>query len=479
MKKTASLPLALSPIVFMILALFIGVGVYKYRPEPIILLSAIYAGAIAYALGYRWPELQEGIIEKISRALPATLILWSVGLLIGSWMYSGTVPMLIYYGVQIINPRYLLATAFIISAILSMVTGTSWGSAGTIGVAIMGIAAGLNVNLAATAGAVVAGSYFGDKLSPFSDTTNLAPIAAGSELYEHIRHMLYTTLPATAVSLAVYFIAGLGAQTQGDVSQQVSALQTQLGQVFHFSWVLLIPVALIVLGSLFKLPTLPVMIGTALFSVCLGALVQGFTLKDGFVSLMNGFNLEMASKNLTFSPDIIKLVNRGGVVSVTATSVLVFCAMGFAGIMSRAGLLDIVLNALLRRVKSTFAMILSTILSCMTVAFVTGNSYLSILVPGELFSKAYIERGLHPKNLSRTLEDSGTVLVPLIPWSAAGAYMTATLGVDTLKYLPWAVLNYTGIIFALILAATGFGIARLSAEEQKKYLEKENGHALD
>lgn len=479
MKKKPSLAIALSPIVFMILTLFIGVGVYKYRPEPIILLSALYAGGIAYSLGYRWEELQEGVIEKISRALPATLILWSVGLLIGSWMYCGTVPMLIYYGVEIINPKFLLATAFIISAILSMVTGTSWGSAGTIGVAIMGIAAGLNVNLPATAGAVVAGSYFGDKLSPFSDTTNLAPIAAGSQLYEHIRHMLYTTVPATIVSLVVYFIAGAGSQAQGDVSQQVQTLQSQLSSVFHFSWVLLIPVVLIILGSVLKLPTLPVMITTALFSVGLGALVQGFTIKDGFLSLMSGFNLDMAKSQLTFSEDIIKLVNRGGVTSVTATSVLVFCAMGFAGIMSKAGLLDVVLTALLSKVKSTFGIICSTVLSCATVAFVTGNSYLSILVPGELFSQAYVERGLHPKNLSRTLEDSGTVLVPLIPWSAAGAYMTSTLGVDTLSYLPWAVLNYTGIIFALILAATGIGIARLSEEEKAQYLEKENHHVMD
>ncbi|MDO5726163.1 MAG: Na+/H+ antiporter NhaC [Tissierellia bacterium] len=472
MKKKPSFLMGVMPIIFMIVSLTIGVGFMELRAEPIILISAIFAGILAYRLGYKWNELQEGVIDKIARALPATLILWSVGLLIGSWMYCGTVPMLIYYGVGIISPQYLLLTAFIISAILSMVTGTSWGSAGTIGVAIMGIAKGLNVNLAAAAGAVVAGAYFGDKLSPFSDTTNLAPIAAGSELYEHIRHMLYTTVPATIVSLIVYYIAGRGAAGGGDISGQVIELQEQLSSVFKFSWVLVIPVIIIMAGSVMKLPTLPVMIVTSLFSVLLGVFVQGFSLKDGFVAIIKGFNVEMANTGIEYSNDIIKLINRGGVASVTATTVLVFCAMGFAGIMSKAGFLDAVLEVLLKKVKTVTGIVLSTIASCCTVAFVTGSSYLSILIPGDLFSKAYVERNLHPKNLSRTLEDSGTVLVPLIPWSAAGAYMTATLGVNTLEYLPWAVLNYTGIIFAIILAVTGIGIAKITDEEKAQYIEK-------
>lgn len=222
------------PILFMVIALTVGVGVLKLRTEPIIILSAFVAGVIAWRLGYSWDDMQKGIIEKISRALPATLILWSVGLLIGSWMYSGTVPMIIYYGVDLVNPKFLLATAFIISAVLSTVTGTSWGSAGTIGVAIMGIATGLGVSLPATAGAVVAGAYFGDKLSPLSDTTNLAPIAAGSELYEHIKHMLYTTIPAALVSLAVYFFVGMKATGSASTPDTVIALQNQLKR--SISW---------------------------------------------------------------------------------------------------------------------------------------------------------------------------------------------------------------------------------------------------
>lgn len=470
-KQKPTFILGIIPILFMVLALTFGVGVLKLRTEPIIILSAFVAGIIAWKLGYTWNEMQVGIIEKISRALPATLILWSVGLLIGSWMYSGTVPMIIYYGVDLVNPKFLLVTAFIISAVLSTVTGTSWGSAGTIGVAIMGIAAGLGVSLPATAGAVVAGAYFGDKLSPLSDTTNLAPIAAGSELYEHIKHMLYTTVPAAVVSLAVYFFAGLKAAGSASTPDTVIALQDQLSAMFNWNLLLLVPVLLIIAGSLLKWPTIPTMLGTSFFSVVIGMIVQGFTLKDGFISLIQGFNDTMTGYEGEVIGMVKTLINRGGVVSVTSTTVLIFCAMGFAGILSVSGMLDVVLEALLKRVKTTAGIILSTIASCFTVAFVTGSSYLSILIPGELFRDVYVKRNLQPKNLSRTLEDSGTVLVPLIPWSAAGAYMSTTLGVSTVEYLPWAILNYMGIVFAIIFAVTGFGIAYIDPSKKGQKFE--------
>lgn len=465
---------AMSPLIVMIVLLTIGVGILKLRAEPIILLCTIFASVIAMRLGYTWDELQEGIIEKISRALPATLILWSVGLLIGSWMFSGTVPMIIYYGVQIINPRFLYVTAFLITAVLSTVTGTSWGSAGTVGVAIMGIAQGLSMSLPITAGAVVAGSYFGDKLSPFSDTTNLAPLAAGSNLYDHIKHMLYTTVPASIISIIVYLIVGLRSDIAATSTESVLLIQNQLSGIYTWNILLIVPVIVMLLGSVLKYPTLPTMVVNSLISVVIGVIVQGFSLKDGFISMINGFNIEMTGFQGNIVDDIQTLINRGGAVSMTTTTVLVFCSMGFAGVMSKSGMLDVVLDAILQRVKSTFGVILSTIASCFTVAFVTGNSYLSILIPGELFRKIYLERNLHPKNLSRTLEDSGTVLVPLIPWSAAGAYMTATLGVETLSYLPWAVLNYMGIVMAIILAFTGFGITKISDEEKKEFLKIES-----
>lgn len=375
--------------------------------------------------------------------------------------------MIIYYGVQIVNPKFMLVTALFASAILSVVTGTSWGAAGTIGVAMMGIAGGLGVSLPATAGAVVSGAFFGDKLSPLSDTTNLAPMAAGSELYEHIAHMLYTTIPATIVSLAVYFVVGLKTTGSLVTPESVQLMMDQLDEMFVFNPIILLPFVLVIAGSFLKWPTIPTMVGSSFLCIILGITVQGFSLVNGTTALISGFDLSMTGFTGEASAEVIKLINRGGVTSVTGTTVLIFCAMGFAGIISVSGMLDKVLELLLKKVKSTVGLIGSTIAACFTVALTTGSSYLTILVPGELFKDAFKKRGLAAKNLSRTLEDSGTVLVPLVPWSAAGAYMAVTLGVDTVKYLPWAIMNYTGIVMAIILAVTGFGIAKIKPGEEE------------
>ncbi|HCX61276.1 MAG TPA: Na+/H+ antiporter NhaC, partial [Clostridiales bacterium] len=274
-------------------------------------------------------------------------------------------------------------------------------------------------------------------------------------------------VPATIVSLAVYFIAGLGSSGAGNTAEMISTLQNTLSSMFNWNIVLLIPVILILVGSFVKWPTIPTMLCSSLIAVLIGIFMQGFTLKNGFLSLISGFNVTMTGYEGEIINDIMTLLNRGGAVSMAGTTILVFCAMGFAGIMSITGMLDTVLEAITRRVKSTSGIIISTIASCFTVAFVTGNSYLSILLPGQLFNSVYEKYNLQAKNLSRTLEDSGTVLVPLVPWSAAGAYMTATLGVDTLAYLPWAVLCYMGIVFAIILAFTGIGIAYIDPSKRK------------
>lgn len=464
-KKEPTILQALTPIVFMFVILAIGYGLLGLPTEFLIILAAGVAVIMAYYLGYGWKEIEAAMVQKIADTLPATLILWSVGLLIGGLMFCGAIPMIIYYGVQIVNPKLMLVTAFLASALLSIITGTSWGSAGTIGVAMMGIAGGLGISLPATAGAVVAGAFFGDKLSPLSDTTNLAPMAAGSELYEHIKHMLYTTIPATVISLVVYFFAGL--KTSGTMvePETVKVMLEQLDTMFKFNPVILLPFLMVVAGAFLKWPSIPTMVASSLLSVVLGIVVQGFSLVDGGAALISGFNVTMTGFTEEASAEVMKLLNRGGVSSVTSTTVLVFVAMAYAGVISKAGMLDKVLELLLSKVKSTTGIICSTIASCFVVALTTGSSYLTILVPGQLFKDAFKKRGLAAKNLSRTLEDSGTVLVPLIPWSAAGAYMAVTLGVPVVQYLPWAVLNYAGIIMAIICAMTGFGIARIKPEE--------------
>lgn len=461
---------ALIPVVAMLLVLFIGKGVLGFSTEPLLIIVACVAAFIAWRVGCTWDDMLDEISQKIAKGMPAILILITVGAMVGTWMTSGTIPMMIYYGVQIVSPKWLLVTAFLITCLVSVATGTSWGSVATMGVALMGIASALGVNPAATAGAVIAGSYFGDKISPLSDTTNLAPLAAGSNLYEHIGHMFWTTVPATIVSLVVYAIVGLNANTAaGATSEAVTNMMAQLDQMYDWNILILLPVILVLAGSLLKLPTIPVMILSTVVAGLEGIFMQGISLGNVLTSTVSGFNVTMITRpgfdaaNAAF--EVTKLLNRGGMNGIMSTTLLVFCAFCFAGIMSRAGCLEVVLKAILSVAKTTGSLILATVISCITMALTTGNSYLSILIPGEMFRDAYKERGLHPKNLSRTLEDAGTVFVPLVPWSAAGAYMAATLGVETLDYLPWAILCYTGFIFAIIYGYTGIGIAKLPKEE--------------
>ena len=469
-KRMPTILEALIPVVAMLLVLFIGKGVLGFSTEPLLIIVACVAAFIAWRVGCTWDDMLDEISQKIAKGMPAILILITVGAMVGTWMASGTIPMMIYYGVQIVSPKWLLVTAFLITSLVSVATGTSWGSVATMGVALMGIASALGVNPAATAGAVIAGSYFGDKISPLSDTTNLAPLAAGSNLYEHIGHMFWTTVPATIVSLVVYAIVGLNANTAaGATSEAVTNMMAQLDQMYDWNILILLPVILVLAGSLLKLPTIPVMILSTVVAGVEGIFMQGISVGNVLTSTVSGFNVTMITRpgfdaaNAAF--EVTKLLNRGGMNGIMSTTLLVFCAFCFAGIMSRAGCLEVVLKAILSVAKTTGSLVLATVISCITMALTTGNSYLSILIPGEMFRDAYKERGLHPKNLSRTLEDAGTVFVPLVPWSAAGAYMAATLGVETLDYLPWAILCYTGFIFAIIYGYTGIGIAKLPKEE--------------
>jgi NhaC family Na+:H+ antiporter len=468
MKRKPTLLEAALPIIVMLLLLAIGYGLYGLRPEPLLILSAIFAGFIAMRLGVGWEDMLEGIQEKLNMAMPAILVLISIGILIGTWMMAGTIPMMIYYGLELINPRFIVLIAFVVSAIIAIVTGTSWGAAGTVGVALMGISTGLGASLPATAGAVVAGAYFGDKLSPLSDTTNLAPIAAGSQLYEHIKHMLYTTVPAAVVAMIVYLIVGFNLSSDTVTTPEVMTnMLVTLDEMFKWNILLLLPVVMVLYGSIRQKPTLPTIIYSSLLAGVIGIFYQGFSFVDVFASTVTGFDVAMVK---TMDPgaipvEVTDLVTQGGMQSMTSVILIAFSAFAFAGIITKAGALEVIMEALLKVVKRTGDLILSTVVSCITMALVTGNSYLSIIVPGELFKDTYKDKNLHAKNLSRTLEDSGTVIVPLIPWSSAGVYMAGVLGVSTLSYAPWAILCYVGFIFAIILGYTGIGIEKIDAEK--------------
>lgn len=456
--RKPSLGEALTPLVSMAVLLGVGYGWLGYPVEILLLTSAGVAGAMALRLGYGWRDMEAGIVAALAKAMPAMLILISVGALIGTWIAAGTIPMLIYYGLEIISPRFFLLTACVICSIISVTTGTSWGTVGTLGVALIGVASGLGIPMGAAAGAIVSGAYFGDKLSPFSDTTNLAPVVAGSNLFDHIRWMLWTTFPAWTIGLLVYLLVGLGS---GAVEPpDVSGIQNALAGSFRFNLLLLLPLGIILWFAMRKLPSLPGILLASLVAAALALPFQGLSPGEALQTAVSGYVPD------TGSAEVDSLLARGGMLAMMDVTLLVLCAFGYAGIMKHCGLLDRVLEALLSVVKGLFGLIASTVATGIITALVTGSSYLSIIVPGELYRDAFGRKGLAAKNLSRTTEDSGTVVVPLIPWSAAGVFMAGTLAVPTLEYLPWAVMNYLGFVFALIYGATGIGIARRIREDE-------------
>ncbi len=451
-RRTPSLLQSLIPIFCIALFLGVGYGILKLRIEFLLMAAASVSGIIALRLGYTYKEMEQGIVHSISKGMPAMMVVIVVGMLIGTWMSSGAIPMMIYYGLMIINPAFYLVTACVVCSIISVVTGTSYGTAGTVGVAFIGIAQGLGIPVSHAAGAIVAGSYFGDKLSPFSDTTNLAPIASGSNLFDHIRHTLWTTTPAWLIGLVIYFFLGSGAQGAVE-SEQMVTIMTILRETFRFSIFLLLPPAITLYAALTKKPTIPGMLVSSVVAMILAMIFQGVSLMDAVDAVVHGFI------STTGIPVVDTLLTKGGMLNMMDVTLIALCAFAFAGITQKAGMLDVLLQHMTRFAHNTGRLIAATSASSVAVAFMTGSSFLTLLIPGELFAPAFKKMGLAAKNLSRTMEDSGTVVVPLVPWSIAGVYMAGTLGVPTLEYAPFAFMCYLGIVFAWLYGFTGFAIA--------------------
>ena len=467
-KKTLSLGLALIPIISMLTLLIVGYGVMGLRIEPLLLCSAAIAAGLAYWQGYCWDDVINSIVSKLAKAMPVVMILICVGGLIGTWMFSGTIPYMVYWGLKLISPQYILIAAFFLTSIVSVCTGTSWGSAGTVGVALMGVASGLDVSLPAAAGAVVSGAYFGDKISPLSDSTNFAAIVADTTLFEHIQHLMYTTIPSFILAAIVYLIAGHSSML-GEVAtpQRVTDIITALDGLYHFNIVLILPPVIVLWGAIGKKPVIPLMLSACVLAIILGVWLQGLSVKQGLDAFMDGFNLSMFPQGSEgIIADVPRLLNRGGLFSMMSTILLVFCAFSFAGALTLTGSLTIIINRLLTVIHSVGQLIAATISTTILVTGATSDGKLALLVPAELYQDAYRRMGLDTKNLSRTIEDAGTVIEPLIPWTAAGVYMATTLGVSTLDLLPWAVQCYSAIFFALIYGFTGFGIAKTQPAPQ-------------
>ncbi|MDN6279749.1 MAG: Na+/H+ antiporter NhaC [Psychroflexus sp.] len=464
---------ALIPVVALILMLAYNVFIYGDDSlggsnQFILLMGATVAAVVGAVHKVGFDKMMEEVAKNIKATTGPILILLMVGALAGTWLISGVIPTMIYYGLQILNPTIFLAACVVICAVISIATGSSWTTSATVGIALIGIAGALNIPLSMTAGAVLSGAYFGDKLSPMSDTTNLAPAMAGTDLFTHIRYMMITTVPTILVTLAVFIIIGLTRDTTGEI--QTDQILTDIKSSFNISpWLFLVPI--VVIGLIVKKtpPLIALLIGTLLaatfaliFQPDLVQMIGGgnqLNLRTAYRGIMDSITINIVIP--TDNETLKDLFESSGMYGMLGTIWLIICAMVFGGIMDAIGALETISKALLNLFKSTFGLFASTVLSCVTLNVTASDQYLAIVVPGKMFAKAYRDKGLAPENLSRTLEDSGTVTSVLIPWNTCGAYHSGVLGVPVVDYFFYAIFSYLSPIVTLIVAALGYKIRKI------------------
>lgn len=434
----------------------------------ILLLGGAVAALVGVSKGAKFEAMIDDVAKNIKSTTEPILILLMVGALAGTWLLSGIIPTMIYYGLQILNPTIFLAACVVICSVISVATGSSWTTSATVGIALIGIADALGVSVGMTAGAVLSGGYFGDKLSPMSDTTNLAPAMAGTDLFTHIRYMTITTVPTIIVTLLVFIIIGLNIDTAGQTNP--TEILASIDDSFNVSgWLFVVPVLVIILIVRKTPPLIALLIGTLL--AALAALI----FQPDLVQLIGGgeaLSFEIAYRGIinsitvpieipTENQALQDLFTAGGMYGMLGTIWLIICAMVFGGIMDAIGALERISEALLNLFTSTFGLFFSTVTSCLALNLTASDQYLAIVVPGKMFSKAYEKKGLAPENLSRTLEDSGTVTSVLIPWNTCGAYHSGVLGVPVVDYFFYAIFNYLSPFVTLIFAGLNIKIRQL------------------
>ena len=491
MLKKPSLLQSLIPIIVLVGLLIVNVllvfgdNALGGANQMALLLSAAVATVIAISNGYSWKDILKGITSSITAALPALIILLLIGALAGTWMLSGIVPAMIYYGLNILNPTFFLFATCIICAIVSLATGSSWTTVATVGIALVGIGDVLGFEKGIIAGAIISGAYFGDKMSPLSDTTNLAPAMAGTDLFTHIKYMAFTTLPSIIVTLIIFLVIGLGYFNTTDVGQ-ITAMQDIINSKFHITPLLFLAPGIVILLIIMKVKAIPaifvgILIG-AVFAVSFQPNIinevadsNGDYLKNSYMGVINAmtgevsFGAENTAINDVFSSveqgmtdDRSGLLKSGGMYGMLNTIWLIICAMIFSGFMETIGLLKRLTQALMGFVNSTWSLVSTTSLSCILMNFTASDQYISIVVPGKMFADAYKDKGLAPENLSRTLEDSGTVTSVLCPWNTCNAYHSGVLGVaDPMSFIPYCFFNIISPFMTVIFAVFKIKIKKL------------------
>ena len=471
-KNNLSLITALFPIIILVILLSYNVFIYGDEAlggsnQFILLIGGAIASIIGFYKKVSYDVMIQKVAENLQSVTGALLILLFVGALAGTWLISGIIPAMIYYGLQILHPDIFLPACIIICAIISLVTGSSWTTSATVGIALIGIGTVLQIPSGMVAGAVISGAYFGDKLSPLSDTTNLAPAMAGGELFSHIRYMTYTTIPSIIITLIVFSVLSLIQETTG--TADIESLMIAIKEKFTINfWLFLVPAAVIALIIKKTPPVVALLVGTllgGLFALIFqpGILLEisgskSISIEVAYRAIMDAISVstEITTSNLLLND----LFTSGGMEGMLGTIWLIICAMVFGGIMDAIGALSRISSALLNWAQNTFQLFTSTVASCLAINLTASDQYLSIVIPGKMFAKAYDDRGLAPENLSRTLEDSGTVTSVLIPWNTCGAYQSGVLGVGVGEYFVFAIFNWLSPFMTLLYAAFSLKIAK-------------------
>ena len=477
---------ALIPLIILIALLSLNVVIYNdnatYGPNQIaLIIGALVAALIGVKLGYSWEQIQKGMVKSINSAMSAILILLVIGALSGTWMLSGIVPTMIYYGLQLMHPSYFLLAACIICCIVSLATGSSWSTVATVGVALLAIGTVMGVSLGMCAGAIISGAYFGDKMSPLSDTTNLAPAMAGGDLFTHIRYMMYTTIPSIIITFIIFGVLGFYIMPENN-QQGINDLLQAMESKFYIS-----PVLFLVPLTVFGLIALKVEALPALFvGVVLGGFVASFAqpqlIKEisgntgdyataAYKAVLQAMTTEV--KIPTKNESISKLLSTRGMSGMLNTIWLVLCAMCFGGAMEVSGLLIKITQTVMRKVESTGSLIATTAGTCVFFNATASDQYLAVVVPGRMFAKEFRDRGLKPENLSRTLEDSGTVTSVLFPWNTCGAAQASVLGIATGTYWMYCFFNLLSPLMTVFFAYMNIKIRRFTPEEMEEIAKKD------
>jgi len=449
------------------LIVFISLAIVRYEADPHvpILLGVLVAAIIGLKAGFTWKEIETGMLNGITNALQAIVILAIIGILIGVWILSGVVPTMLYYGLKILHPNIFLLAALIICSITSLATGTSWGTAGTIGIALIGIGEGLGFPLPVVAGAVLSGAYFGDKMSPLSDTTNMTPAMVGTDLYTHIKHMTYTTGVSYGITLVIEAILGFffggGQANLEKINQILAGIDAQ----FNINPLMLITPAIVIVLAFRKIPAVPGIVIGILAAGILGVIFQGNTFGGLLSSAYGGYTSNSGVEAVD------NLLTKGGLDSMMYTISLVICAMMFGGIMEKTNQVRVVVNVILKKAQSTGSLIMATVLTAIGANLILCEQYMAIVMTSKMYAQAYKDKGLHPKNLSRAVEDSATVTANLVPWNSGGAYMTATLGVPTIAYLPFNFFCWLSPIVSMVYGWLNITIDPLKEEIEEPDME--------